>query len=330
MPREINGNPVFEPPAWLRGPHTQSMLGSTFLRRFGLSSRIRNLLDSSQEMILECGDGVRLLAHQSPPREPRSRRSVVLIHGWEGSAESIYVLSAAARLWENGWRVVRLNLRDHGDSHHLNEELFHSCRLDEVLGAVGAIQKQFPEDGLSLAGFSLGGNFALRVAARAPSRGLIIDRVAAVCPVLDPEQTLVALESGWPVYRYYFMRKWRRSLERKREFFPDRYDFGNLSRLKNLTQMTEYFVLEYTEFNDLRTYLRGYALTGDRLEGLSVKSHMLLAKDDPVIPVASVSRLAESKCLDIDISPYGGHCGFLTGINLTSWLDDYIDQALRT
>ena len=32
--------------------------------------------------------------------------------------------------------VARLNLRDHGDSHHLNDEIFHSCRIAEVVGAV--------------------------------------------------------------------------------------------------------------------------------------------------------------------------------------------------
>ena len=35
-----------------------------------------------------------------------------------------------------GYDVVRLNLRDHGDSHHLNPEIFHSCRIAEVVGAV--------------------------------------------------------------------------------------------------------------------------------------------------------------------------------------------------
>ena len=54
---------------------------------------------------------------------------------------------------------------------------------------------------MNLAGFSLGGNFFLRVAARARDAGIELERVVAVCPVLDPEHTLVRLESGWALYR---------------------------------------------------------------------------------------------------------------------------------
>ena len=68
---------------------------------------------------------------------------MVLLHGWEGSADSLYVLSLAQLLFEQRFEVVRLNLRDHGDTHHLNRELFHSCRLPEVVGAVRALQQRF-------------------------------------------------------------------------------------------------------------------------------------------------------------------------------------------
>ena len=36
---------------------------------------------------------------------------------------------------DQGFDVFRLNLRDHGTSHHLNPELFHSNRISEVVGA---------------------------------------------------------------------------------------------------------------------------------------------------------------------------------------------------
>ena len=97
---------------------------------------------------------------------PQARDLVILLHGWEGSADSMYVLSLGSYLFELGCDVYRLNFRDHGPSHHLNEEIFHSCRLDEVVGAVRAIQRALRSTRRST-GFSLGGNFALRVAARA-------------------------------------------------------------------------------------------------------------------------------------------------------------------
>jgi hypothetical protein len=92
--------------------------------------------------------------------------------------------------------------------------------------------------------------------------------------------------------------------------------------------MTNYFVQRYTDFPDLESYLNGYSLTGERLEGLRVPSTILLANDDPVIPVADIERIANPTCLMIDRSEFGGHCGFVSGYRLNGWLDQYILAAI--
>ncbi len=287
------------------------------------------MLAASHDEVADCGDGVRLLVHHTPPSLVSRGRLALLIHGWEGSGNSTYMLAASARLWEAGYRVLRLNLRDHGDSHHLNRELFHSCRLREVIAAAQWLQSRFPSEPLMLGGISLGGNFALRVAADAAHFNLDVARVAAVCPVLDPVETMYALDDGWFLYRWYFLIKWRRSLETKRELFPDDYDFGDLKRFKSLRLMTEFFVEAYTEFPDLLTYLRGYAITGDRLKNLAVASSALLANDDPVIPIAGLERLRAPETLHIDIANFGGHCGFLLDYRLSSGLENYLLQTFE-
>jgi predicted alpha/beta-fold hydrolase len=187
----------FLPPARLRNPHVQSIYPSLPFRRAAVERRCRALIEASQDVLIDCGDGVRLLAHQATQERigrPAASRLVVLLHGWEGSAQSLYMLSLGQYLLDAGFDVIRLNLRDHGESHHLNQELFHSCRIAEVVGAVHRIQQLNPDRGLSMAGFSLGGNFSLRVGARARDAGIELERVVAVCPVIDPEHTLVRLE----------------------------------------------------------------------------------------------------------------------------------------
>lgn len=318
----------FSPPLPLRGPHAQSIVARVGLRRARVHAAAARLLAASEDVVAEVGDGVRLLVHHTPPQAPAVGRTAVLLHGWEGSAMATYVLSAAIRLWDNGFRILRINLRDHGASHHLNEGLFHSCRLQEMIDAVSWVRQRYAGEEIVLVGSSLGGNFALRIAARAQSSGLDLSHVLAVCPVLDPEQTMRALDHGLPIYRLYFMRRWRRSLELKKAAFPELYDFRRLERFRTLEEMTDYFVRYYTEFTDLRTYLRGYALTGDRLTGLQVPSTMLLAEDDPVIPVAGLDRIARPDCLRIETTRHGGHCGFIEDYRLTSWADKYVLDAL--
>lgn len=303
----------------------QSILAGSGLRRRRARHLAGLLLQSSRERIVECADGVRLLAHVTAPRAANGR-TAMLLHGWEGSAESSYMLSAAARLWDEGYRIIRLNLRDHGDSHHLNRGIFHSCLLDEVSDAVAWAAAEYPGEAMHLVGFSLGGNFALRIAARPD--GPALRRVAAVCPVLDPVETMYALDGGLPLYRFYFMRKWRRSLEKKARAFPDSYDFGPLSRFRSLQEMTGFLIARYTDFPDLMTYLRGYAITGERLRELRVPSTLLVADDDPVIPVAGLERIARPAALQVHRTRFGGHCGYIADSRMQTWLDDYLAQVL--
>ena len=39
----------------------------------------------------------------------------------------------------------------------------------------------------------------------------VLERVAAVCPVLEPAETLRAMEQGPVIYRHYFRRRWTRT-----------------------------------------------------------------------------------------------------------------------
>ena len=117
----------------------------------------------------------------------RANRSglALLLHGWEGSAESSYMRMTAARLLEAGFEVVRLNFRDHGDTHHLNQEIFHSNRLDEVVNAAVEVARRFPP---AVRGGRLFAGRQFRPApgpARAAG-GLGAGAGGAVCPVLDP------------------------------------------------------------------------------------------------------------------------------------------------
>lgn len=330
---------TFSPPAWLANPHLQSILPSLKLRRPLVVRRARGLLACAEEQILDCGAGVRLLGHYSRQNdgqgdaqraaEPAPAKDlVVLLHGWEGSADSLYVLSLGGHLFERGCDVFRLNFRDHGPSHHLNQDVFHSCRLDEVLGAVRCIQQQHPQQRLTLAGFSLGGNFALRVAARAPAMGIRLERAVAICPVLRPHSTMDRLENGPLVYQQYFIGQWKRSLRLKQQLFPKVYDFKSILAQRSIRTMTQILVERYSDFADLDAYLNGYAIVGDALASLEVPGHVLVALDDPIIPARDLQDLARTPHLHINAIPNGGHCGFMDRLSGASWADRQVARLM--
>jgi predicted alpha/beta-fold hydrolase len=317
----------YAPPTWLRGPHVQSVLSSSPMRRRRGARALLRLGTRTEEIVLDAGDGVRLQGfHSTLPREPRGL--VLLLHGWEGSSESGYMLNTAASLLEAGFDVFRLNFRDHGDTHHLNEDLFHSCRLSEVLNAARAVAELIPVRPFMAAGYSLGGNFALRIALHASLADIPLAHAAAVCPVLDPDAGLIALEHGFPLYHWYFMRKWRDSLRRKRALFPGRHDFDDTILRQGMRDLTTWMVERYTNLGLLEKYLDGYALSGNRLAGLKVPVSILTAEDDPVIPVEDFRRLELPPHSRLEIAPFGGHCGFLEGINLQGFAEKWVGTRL--
>lgn len=318
----------FTPPRWLRSPHVQSVLSSSPLRAIRARRRLHRLGATHDAVVLDVGNGVRLqgVHSVSPGADPRGL--VVLLHGWEGSVDSNYMRLTAARLLDAGFAVFRLNFRDHGDSHHLNEGIFHSNRIDEIVDAVRAIAARWPTRPLFAAGYSLGGNFALRLALRARSHGLPLQRVLAVCPLLDPARTMDAMETGLPIYLRYFERKWRHSLARKRALFPQAHGFADDVLQLRMRALTEWMVLRHTDFATLDDYFEGYSVAGERLRALPIPADILMAADDPVIPVGEFARIVDFPNVQVELAAHGGHCGFIEGAMLDGYAERWVAQRL--
>jgi len=310
---------LFRPPLLLRNPHIQTILASLAPRKKLAGKRARKLLMASRETLLDCGDGVRLLGYASI--QPDTTKGLVtLIHGWEGSSDSAYILSAAGVLYDHGYSIFRLNLRDHGQSHHLNRELFNSTRLAEVAGGLRAIFRSFPHTRNFLVGFSLGGNFVLRLATMLPTdKGL--NQCIAICPLIDPVETTATLEQDHPVYHHYFVRKWRRSLSQKAACFADLHIEELLRGKSRLHLIHDAFVPRHTPYNTTRDYFLAYRITNTWLEKLRVPTHIIMAEDDPIISARHFNTIKETALLTIERQRCGGHCGFLQSLDLSSWLD---------
>ncbi|WP_273457563.1 YheT family hydrolase [Nevskia ramosa] len=289
---------------------------------------MQHLLDCGVD---ESGQQVRLTGmHSRQPADRESRGLVVLIHGWEGSHESAYLYSMAARVFEAGWNVFRLNLRDHAGTHGLNERMFHSARIDEVLNAVRAIQAIDGAEKLAVIGFSLGGNFALRVGLLGPAAGIVPQLSIGISPSIDPGATLLAIDNGPTVFKRYFLDKWRKTLDAKAEAWPGRYDFSELKRIDSFVGITRRFVVEHTEYDTLDDYLATYTLTPPMLMGAASPLAVLTAQDDTVIPIRDFDGLgARGSVIAYDAPRRGGHCGFIENLRLESWAERRVAELLE-
>jgi predicted alpha/beta-fold hydrolase len=276
----------------------------------------------AREMIFDTIDGVRLQGFHSPAPGRGEKGLVILLHGWEGSASSTYILHSGRFLHARGYDVFRLNLRDHGDTHHLNEGLFYATLIDEAFSAVKQAARLARGGGVYLAGFSLGGNFALRIAGRCAHEPIeALRHVMAVSPVVDPARATRAIDRSG-LLRWYFLKKWRRSLRRKQALYPDRYDFSGLLPIQSIGSLTDALIRASGVYHSSEEYFRGYTITGPDLEQATVPVTIVISRDDPAIPADDFIGLRLAPHGKLIIHNYGGHNGFLSSLLGATWYEE--------
>lgn len=315
----------FRPNPLVRSASAQTVLA--MLRPKGIDVTL-----DEQPLVLDAGDDytganpdrpVRLHGYYNASRLHGVQRGLVMIlHGWEGCSHSNYNLILAQFLIDRGFAAFRLNLRDHGPGLHvnpysLNRGPFRGTLIEEVAAATGQVAKLAGVQPFFIVGASMGGNFALRLAKwhseRTPLHNL--RRVVAVCPAINPGRATDALDHNAGTRRY-FRRRWMRSLRAKHAFYPDLPDVGALEQVSLVRDMTEWFIQQLASkgavpFHNADEYFASYSVLGDALTSLAVRTTIITAKNDPVIPVVDFYSLAPHPLLDVQIHATGGHCGFV-------------------
>ena len=310
----------FRPPLFLKNAHVQTVLASSRLRTLGTNT----MRDVAREEIIETTEGIKLLGYHSIQDDGQAKGLAILLHGWEGSADSTYLLRCGRSLYVNGYDVFRLNFRDHGDSHHLNEGIFYAVLLEEIYQSVLQVADLSGRRPVFLIGFSLGGNFVLRIlkkCASVPIKNLC--HAVSISPVLNPQKSTTKIDQI-AFIRKYFLTKWRRSLTKKQALFPDLYDFGNVMGVKTVQALTDALLERYSDFSTAQDYFDAYALMGSAIADINTPTTIVTAQDDPIIPIEDFYDLKLNTHIRLVIHPHGGHNGFITGFKLQSWYENMI------
>lgn len=305
----------FKPPRLLRNPMVQTVLNSSSLRTL----RKKKMTAAARDLLIDLEDGTRLHGFLSPQRDREPAGLVILMHGWEGSARSAYMVHGGEFLYRSGFDVFRLNFRDHGDTHHLNKGLFMGTLIDEVYGAVKRVASLAGNGPVFIAGFSMGANFAVRVAARTGDDPIAnLRRIVAINPPLDPMKATANIDRIGLV-RSYFIKKWKQSLLTKQKLFPENYDFSDILKLDTCMAMTEALIPRLSDYSGAAAYFRGYTLTAEVFERVRTPLTVIMAEDDPIIPAGDFSRIKPGGATTLIMEKYGGHCGYIQDCALNSW-----------
>ncbi|WP_040510148.1 YheT family hydrolase [Leptospira wolffii] len=315
----------FSPPLHLRHPFVQTVLASLMRQK----APAHPMDSSSKPVVLEAGKGIRLLGHYS--KSPENRALLILIHGWEGSMDSNYIQRTARRFYEKGISIFRLNMRDHGETHHLNAEPFNGSLIDETYEAVRLAAKQFgPKLPVYVGGFSLGGNFTLRIAREHSRKKKAIPNLKhciAVSPALHPKSATEMMDSKLIIGKY-FLDKWRQSLAKKNVHFPDLHPYPDIMKGKSVMEMTDRIVASTSQFKNTDDYFNSYTLGPEDFRGLKVDVTIVTSADDPIIRPDEFKTIPKAPKLHVLIQKYGGHNGFYENLKGDCWYFKVFDSAI--
>jgi predicted alpha/beta-fold hydrolase len=224
------------------------------------------------------------------------------------------MLGIADKARRAGFNAVLLNQRNCGGTEHLGPGLYHSGLVDDA----ALLIRQFARsDGLTrvvAAGYSLGGNLALRLAGTHPPSELPeLKGVCAVSPVLDLEACVRALErrSNF-VYQWNFVRNLKGRMRRKLAHFPGSFDLSRLGAIRTVRQFDAAYTAPYFGFASAEDYYhRAAALRV--IDRIQVPALVITAEDDPFVPPESFRdpALAANPNVTLVVTRHGGHCGFL-------------------
>lgn len=303
----------FEPHRIFRGKHQQTLIGYLSARRFDLQRASR----ADEVRLFEIETGVRLLARcrwQSGGENRRAHPTLVLIHGLEGSSDSVYMLGTAAKAFAAGFNVVRLNLRTCGDTAHLTETVYNAGLSGDAHAVLRELIERDRLANVFIAGFSLGGNICLKLAGElGESAPRALRAVAAISPSIDLSRCADQIEAkeNW-LYQQTFVNSLKKRLRTIKKLYPEIYDLENLARTRTIREFDQRFTCFYGGYKDVEDYYsRASALP--LIEKIRVPALVVHAQDDPFVPFESFQNraLAENPFIILLAPARGGHVGFV-------------------
>jgi hypothetical protein len=248
--------------------------------------------------------------------QPRAweQPTLIALHGLNGSSDAHYMRGLAAKAFGRGLNVVRLNQRNCGGTEALSAGLFHSGLTAD---AAHVVHELSAVDGLRrivVAGYSLGGNLALKLAAEygmhAPGT---LRAVAAVSPIIEIGECVRALERpGNALYQWNFVRDLKRRMRRKERVRPGRFDLGRLGSVRTVREFDEAYTAPYFGFRSADDYYHR-ASSLRIIDRIAVPTLVITAEDDPFVPSQPFHDpgLAGNPHIDLRVCEHGGHCGFV-------------------
>lgn len=320
---------TFKPAWWLHNAHLQTLYPALLRHPPSPSIKRERLITTDNDFIdIDfCGTGQQPL--------------VILLHGLTGSAQSKYIKGLQVALLKQGMRSAALNFRGCSGEYNHSSRCYHSGETGDIDFLYRTLRKREPATAMAAVGFSLGGNVLLKWLGEQGNNVELFAATAVSVPLVL-SACANKLDNGFSkVYRASLLRELKDYVRLKQQHLESLGNsveaeilrqIGDLDDISSFWQYDDRVVAKLYNFANVDDY---YQRSSSRqfLQTIAVPTLIIQAQDDPFMTPEVFPELAElSSTVSLEITPAGGHVGFITGNNPLQphyWLEQRIPDFLQ-
>lgn len=317
-------------PAWfLRGPHAQTIWGRLARSRRAVPLRRESLTTpDGDELVID---------HLDTAVTARNPRHFLLMHGLEGSSNSVYIQGMLTSIARRGHAATAINFRSCArDPRNVVRMLpnrrprfYHSGETGDFDFVVRTLRARSPQTHFVAFGASVGGNVLLKWLGEHPEQQMV--RTAATLSVpYDLGAGSLCLEKSYAgrMYVSSFLNTLIPKAVNAAMRFPDiKLDLDAVRRSRTFREFDDAGTAPLHGFADANDYY-ARASSIHFVDRITTRTLCLNAEDDPFLPPDILPRVRETASLAVDfrVTPFGGHVGFVAGT--APWRCEYWGEEL--
>lgn len=319
------GVPELNPPKYLRSGFYQTIVGALWPQRSAMIPRTKE-----KTIVLdEAGNSTIVLINRPLTWKP-GHRVALLAHGLAGDCFSPYITRLAKQLFDEGVLTVRMNHRNCGPAFGLSKKVYHSGVHEDFYALFSWIAKTYKRSPITAIGFSLSANTLLRAVSDRSDHDSLknLDSLIAVSPPVDLEGTSEKLSRiPGSIFASAILIKLQKELRTLYKKFS-RENALVFPRRMSIKQFDEIMCPEIGFKDRSEYYEKCSSLL--HLEKIRIPTLIIGSHDDPMVDLSGLTSAKKSDCVDIVMSDFGGHVGFIETPTTQRWSDKLILKWLNS
>lgn len=308
----------FKPAWWIASPHLQTLWPVFFKKRYQL-----DLI--AEQVELDDGDFIDLCWSKKG-----SEKTVLILHGLEGSLHSHYINGIIYQLERAGCRPVLMHFR--GCSGRVNRlaRAYHSGETGDLAFIVEHLRKVTGQYPYAAIGYSLGANVLLKWLGETSEKNPLRKAVAVSVPFRLHDAAARLQQGASRIYRDHLLRSLRRTYIDKFKKIKSPLDV-DVRKLKSFWEYDDKVTAPIHGFDGAQDY---YDRCSSRqyLKAIRVATRIIHSLDDPfMFDVTAPGREELAADVDYLLTRGGGHVGFVGGaspLHPVYWCEDRVVEFI--